>query len=239
MKVAVVTPYYQEPLEKLRRCHESVLAQTWGDCTHIMVADGHAKAEVDGWDVEHIRLPVAHGDNGNTPRSIGGMSALNRGFDAFAYLDADNWFAPDHVESLATLAISTGAPLVFSDRVIVDLDGQPLADDPDDEMRDRVDTSCIFHTKAVAHLIPLWAMMDKPLSPICDRVFMAMIQMRKLHHIWSGRRTLYYESNYGVHYARSNRPPPANPRWVDMEVVKAAYSPERSRQRTGYALNIA
>ncbi|MDP9413866.1 MAG: hypothetical protein M3Q08_07205 [Pseudomonadota bacterium] len=73
MKVAVVTPYYREPLETLERCHESVRRQPHS-CTHFMVADGHPRAEVNSWpDVQHFALPVSHGDYGNTPRSIGGV----------------------------------------------------------------------------------------------------------------------------------------------------------------------
>jgi glycosyltransferase involved in cell wall biosynthesis len=104
MKVAVVTPYYREPIEKLRRCHDSVMAQTRA-CTHFMVADGFARDEIDDWDVQHIRLPLGHADFGNTPRCLGALSALNQGFDGFAYLDADNWYHPEHAESLVEAAI--------------------------------------------------------------------------------------------------------------------------------------
>jgi hypothetical protein len=39
LTVAVVTPHHSEDLALLRRCHQSVLAQTY-PCRHIMVADG-------------------------------------------------------------------------------------------------------------------------------------------------------------------------------------------------------
>jgi len=39
LTVAVVAPYHSEDLAMLRRCHQSVLAQTY-PCRHIMVADG-------------------------------------------------------------------------------------------------------------------------------------------------------------------------------------------------------
>jgi hypothetical protein len=44
MRVAVITPYFKEPLEQLRRCHESVANQTHGETVHFMVADGHPQA---------------------------------------------------------------------------------------------------------------------------------------------------------------------------------------------------
>ncbi|MCW9040229.1 MAG: tetratricopeptide repeat protein, partial [Rhodospirillales bacterium] len=45
VKVAVITPYYGEDLEILKRCHDSVATQTH-PCTHFMVADGRPKAEI-------------------------------------------------------------------------------------------------------------------------------------------------------------------------------------------------
>ena len=57
MRIAVVTPYYKEPTDILRRCHDSVMAQTC-PVTHIMVSDGHPNPEVDQWNAIHVRLPV-------------------------------------------------------------------------------------------------------------------------------------------------------------------------------------
>jgi hypothetical protein len=109
MRVAVVTPYFREPLDWLRQCHASVRAQTHA-CTHVMVADGHPQSEVAGWPgLRHIALPTSHGDYGDTPRAIGSIEAIGAGFDAIAYLDADNAYAPDHIESLVELQRRTGA----------------------------------------------------------------------------------------------------------------------------------
>src|SRR5437868_3981074 len=63
LKVAVVTPYYKEPIEVLRRCLDSVAAQR-AACTHFLVADGHPNPEVAQWGVEHVVLPKSHADNG-------------------------------------------------------------------------------------------------------------------------------------------------------------------------------
>ena len=44
-KIAVITPYYKEPLDVLEECHASVRSQ--GDhVTHFMIADGHATETV-------------------------------------------------------------------------------------------------------------------------------------------------------------------------------------------------
>src|SRR5579871_2244121 len=98
LKVAVVTPYYKESPEVLRKCHESVLAQTH-KCDHFLVADGHP-SPLFANHPHHIILPHANGDNGNTPRAIGGLLAESQGYDAVAYLDADNWYEPTHIANL-------------------------------------------------------------------------------------------------------------------------------------------
>jgi hypothetical protein len=61
LKVAVVTPYYQEPQDWLIQCHESVANQSY-PCTHIMVADGYSNELVGRLGVLHIPLPRRHRD---------------------------------------------------------------------------------------------------------------------------------------------------------------------------------
>src|SRR5436189_944226 len=109
-RIVVITPYYKEPLAMLRECHESVLRQNPRP-HHMMIADGFPRPEIDEWDVGHVRLPIAHGDNGNTPRSVGSVLARVQRFDFVAYLDADNWYHPQHVETLVHAHQTTGAPV--------------------------------------------------------------------------------------------------------------------------------
>ncbi|MCU0940002.1 MAG: tetratricopeptide repeat protein, partial [Burkholderiaceae bacterium] len=95
-RVAVVTPYYKERRAWLERCIASVKAQDY-PVTHYMVADGFAQDWIDHSGVRHLKLDQGHADFGNTPRAIGAQLAVSEGFDAVCFLDADNWFAPDHV----------------------------------------------------------------------------------------------------------------------------------------------
>ena len=76
LKVAVVTPYFREPDAWLTQGIASVAAQTY-PCTHILVADGFPRADLVPNTAQHIVLPQAHGDNGNTPRAIGSLSAIS------------------------------------------------------------------------------------------------------------------------------------------------------------------
>jgi hypothetical protein len=79
LRVAVITPYYQEALGVLEQCHVSVLNQTH-PCVHFLVADGCSQPEGQKWSAEHIVLSRPHRDNGNTPRGIGVIVGDESGF---------------------------------------------------------------------------------------------------------------------------------------------------------------
>jgi glycosyltransferase involved in cell wall biosynthesis len=229
MRVAVISPYYREDLEILRRCHESVLQQTYA-CTHFFVADGHPREELSSWDVQHIVLPLSHGDNGNTPRGLGGISALNQGYDAIAYLDADNWYAPDHIQSLVDCCRETNCQVAFSGRHIVLSTGEHCDFIPIDEAEERhADTSCFFITAAAAFLLPMWAMMDQEVSPICDRLMLAAVRTCGFSHAWTRKRTVYYVSHWACDFALMGKPPPA-----DAHTAAAVYDPDANFTRLGF-----
>lgn len=94
MKVAVITPYYKESLDILQKCHESVKKQNHPSL-HVMVADGFPVDDISQWDCNHIILPLGHNDIGSTPRLLGSYHAIGLGYDAIAFLDADNWYRED------------------------------------------------------------------------------------------------------------------------------------------------
>ncbi len=200
MKVAVITPYHTEPLEMLKRAHDSVATQTY-HCTHYMVADGHARSEIDSWDVRHIPLPIEHTNNGNTPRAIGSMDAIGDNFDAIAYLDADNWFDADHIANLIKLHKETGADLVSSGRVIHAIDETVLL--PHGETGDgerHADTSAFIVFASGFSVLPIWALMPDELGPNCDRVFYQAALRIGLKHVHHPKPTMHFTSRYGVHY---------------------------------------
>src|SRR3989344_8281647 len=107
MKVAVITPYFNILDEWLLQCHRSVKSQTH-PCTHILVADGRAKDIVNSLEAQHILLPVNYRDYGDTPRGVGSILAIGQGFDAIAYLDADNWYYPEHIASMVAAHKESG-----------------------------------------------------------------------------------------------------------------------------------
>ena len=122
MRVAVVTPYYKEPEAWLARCLTSVREQTY-PATHFVVADGHPQAWVDEAGVRHLKLDQSHADYGNTPRTLGAMLAVGEGYDAIAFLDGDNWYAPDHIERCVQVAREQEVDFVTSRRHWARADG--------------------------------------------------------------------------------------------------------------------
>lgn len=234
VKIAVVTPYFQEPLDILQRCHASVLAQTV-ECTHLLVADGHPRSEVETWRADHLVLAASHGDNGNTPRGLGGISALNRGFDGVAFLDADNWYAPNHLETILNTVAESDADIVFSDRHVVLSTGEICPyDDIDIRERRFADTSSMFIRSTAPFLLLTWALMDQSLSPICDRVMCAAIQARGARTAWTGHQTVYYETRWRSHFAALGKSPPPDEHHTDWERMKLGYSAKVNQSRLGF-----
>lgn len=207
MKIAVVTPYHKETEAELRQCHESVLNQTVA-CTHFMVADGFPRDVIDGWDVRHIRLPVAHGDGGNCARAVGSMAAVAEEFDAIAFLDADNWYAPDHLETLLALQEETGAEVCFARRNMHRVDGSYMFEDESRVGVNLVDTSCYLVTRPAFPTLSVWGLMPKDLWGICDRIFLKAIKARGYRTAVAAKPTLAYRTQWAVHYEKMGEPPP-------------------------------
>ena len=222
-RVAVITPYHREPIELLWRCHRSVAEQEVG-ADHIMVADGHANAAIDDWPVAHVRLPVAHDDNGNTPRGLASLMARNQGYDFIAYLDADNWYHPGHLRSLMTLWEAHRTPVCAALRTFHDAAGDDLGiHEGDEDALAHVDTSCLLIHRSGFAALPVWLDMPRRLSPVGDRVFLAGLRHHRLAIASSGARTVAFRSRYRVHYLAAGRSPPADAKGPDVITPARAY----------------
>jgi predicted O-linked N-acetylglucosamine transferase (SPINDLY family) len=213
-RVAVVTPYYKERRAWLERCIESVKAQDY-PVTHYMVADGFAQDWIDGAGVEHLKLGRGHADYGNTPRALGAQLAVSEGFDAICFLDADNWYAPDHVTRCLEAADSSeeAVDYVVARRNFVRDDGSviPLAYDEDAAAaRDgHIDTNCYFLLRGAFHTIPRWNLMPKPLAIVCDRVYRIVLESEKLKRAITDSATVNYLCTWKGPYLAIGETPPA------------------------------
>ena len=186
-RVAVITPYYKARPEWLLQCHESVRGQTY-PCTHILVADGTPDPSVEQWNAQHIVIGNNLADYGDTPRAIGSMSAMGQGFDAITYLDADNWYLPDHIATLVELHRSTAATICTAERTLHRLDGSVLGDCTECDGERFADTSCIMLIGPAREISLAWACIAPGLHPIDDRVRWALIKKRAYPRAHTGRR---------------------------------------------------
>jgi hypothetical protein len=242
-RVAVVTPYSREPLALLERCHRSVRHQS-AACTHIFVADGHARDELDGWDVRHVRLPVPSANSGDTPRRIAGELAVAERFDAVAYLDADNWLRPRHVESLLAASVLRGAAVCHSARTLHRADGTMMAMRQRGDNVDHVDTSCVLVAAPAFELLPLWGRWPAELSPIGDRLFWQAVRAKGFAPAFTGALTSCYEATHvGFYRALGEEPPPGTRPDTDVLALIAWHQrlPAETRaqvdERCGFALS--
>jgi glycosyltransferase involved in cell wall biosynthesis len=223
LKIAVVTPYYNEDNDILEQCHSSVMNQSY-PCTQILVADGNPKPQFDEQpNTMHVILPQANADLGNTPRAIGGILADAYGFDAVAYLDADNWYDSVHIEGLIEAhGANSQISLISCKRRFYDLQGRQLhTTEPDEDANQHVDTSCWLVFRPAFALLRAW-LMPKVLAPIGDRIFLQKAAHDRFQRFATGNRTVNYRTLYAGHYRRAGAPVPAEAKltYFSEEIVK-------------------
>jgi hypothetical protein len=208
MKICVVTPYFQEPIEWLVQAHASVRSQTI-EARHILVCDGAAPAQIPDFMGTHIVLRRNYRDYGNTPRLIGCYNAMAQDADAIAFLDADNWYYPDHLKSLSTIAVNTELHAVASARMLHRLDGTPMMKCPTVDGQKFIDTSCLLVLRpAFRHLIA-WVLEGQDTAAETDQFLWRLLRDSGTPMAFVDRPTVAYRTRHQVHYgqARESHPP--------------------------------
>jgi glycosyltransferase involved in cell wall biosynthesis len=208
LRVAVITPYYNEHIDTLRRCHESVLNQTY-DCLHVLVADGRANTEIDRWPSHHIVLPVSHNDIGSTPRLIGSYHAIGLGVDAVAFLDADNWYSPNHINGLMQARQHNSAAFASSGRMLWSLDGHRMGECPLIDPLRFIDTNCMLFGREAFGLLHQWVLMPSYGHLIGDRIIYHHVQNSGLTRVHVPHPTVNYLCGKEGLYKLMNQPVPA------------------------------
>jgi glycosyltransferase involved in cell wall biosynthesis len=238
--VSVITPYHKEGVDMIRRCMASVEAQEYPGILHYLVADGFPRPELmAGAAIRHIVLPGEHRDNGDTPRGIGALCALNGGADIVCFLDADNFYERDHVASVVDAFEHVGGDAVLSERSIMPRGHEALRlVDPEDARGTHVDTSCISLSASAAFLWPVWSMLPQVLSPIGDRVVMSIIRHHNLRCTRTRRRTVVFDSAYRYHFQLAGLSGPESPHDPVVGDVRRAYDPADAYARLHLNLSI-
>ena len=169
MKVAVVTPTIAS--EHLAKCIDSVDKQTYEDLTHYIFIDGcqyEPKAReilVGSSKTRMIELEENVGKGWYGHRAYAACSFLVNA-DVICYLDEDNFFEPNHIETVVK-KLQEGNDWVYSLRKVVDKDGKFLCDDNCESLGKwpvyfnsevfHIDTSCFAVRRDIAvHIGHAW-----------------------------------------------------------------------------------
>lgn len=165
MRVAVVTPFCKTRPDWLSQCHASVRAQTH-PCTHFLVSDGSGENPLTDFQGQFIHLEQPHKDSGDTPRGIASLSAAAQDFDAIAYLDADDWLLPTHIEQLIMGQQDSGGAICYSGVGFYGTDSRYLGGSSAFPFRSAY--VCCMVTRQAFPLLGLWAMMPRAFHTIGD-----------------------------------------------------------------------
>jgi len=135
---------------------------------------------------------------------------LRQNIDAIAFLDADNWYYPDHLRSLTTLAASTQLEAVASARMLHRLDGTPMMKCPTVDGNAYVDTSCmIVFRPAFRHLIA-WVLQGQDTAAETDQFLWRLLRDSGARMAFVDRPTVAYRTRHQVHYDQAREPGPIN-----------------------------
>ena len=160
----------------------------------------------------HIVLQRNYRDYGNTPRLIGCYNAITaQDADAIAFLDADNWYYPDHLRSLSAIATNTQLDAVASARMLHRLDGTPMIKCPTVDGIGYIDTSCMMVFRpAFRHLIA-WVLQGQDQAAETDQFLWRLLRDSGVRMAFVDRPTVAYRTRHQVHYdqARETVPPGA------------------------------
>ncbi len=174
-KIAVITPYRDEPRTVLERSLDSVASQSV-PCDHYLVADGPPQTWIDGQVREHLGLGRAHDDYGNAARSAGALLAHAEGYTVIAMLDPGDRFEPDHVEQCLAAADRAGrerCDLVYArceTEQAWQADGSRLA----------AGASGLVFLMGAFRQLALWASVPKPLMPLTGRLVRILLERQDL-----------------------------------------------------------
>jgi hypothetical protein len=207
MKICVVTPYFQTPLDWVSQAHRSVRAQTipaW----HILICDGSEPAQIPSFHGTHILLGRNYQDYGNTPRLIGCYNAITQGADAIAFLDADNWFQPDHLEALRDYALANNFDACSSGRSLNRLDGSFLARCTVVNGHPYIDTSCLLVMRSAFQHLIAWVLSAQEVAAVSDQQVWRHMHKMGARLGFLDRPSVCYRTRHATHYRLVGEQPP-------------------------------
>lgn len=185
-KILVCMPTYHSPLEWLERSTKSLIVQTHSNFECYAVKDGCAQActfthfqnsclecencaqtecffkqlAKDDKRFKYYNLAVNHSGAGWGPRNFAIMNTSHR---LIAYLDDDNWYEPEHLESLYATMEKTNADMCYTGTMVWDKNGNLVATrlHNREPSAGNIDTSEIMHTRRLINKHGGWRYVKK------------------------------------------------------------------------------
>ncbi len=201
--VTVITPTTGAPC--VRQALDSVKNQTYDNIQHLVVVDGQPKGRVIAKEYPHIDLidlPYPTGkDQYNGHRIYGAMTYIANG-EFLCFLDEDNWYEPNHIETLVDV-ISKGNKWTYSLRKIVSQEGEYICNDDCESLgkwtsviNDKfIDVNCFMIPKAAAlGFSPYWYRRARhpQEQPEVDRILSPFMMQNLPEFDTNGQYTINY-----------------------------------------------
>ena len=208
MKICVVTPYFETNEDWLAQAHASVRAQTI-PAHHIIVCDGSPPAQLQDFKGSHVVLQRNYRDYGNTPRLIGCYHALAMEADAIAFLDADNWYYPEHLEGLLKYVSEHELDAIASSRMLHRLDGSVLGKCSTVNGHAFVDTNCMLVMRPAFRHMLAWILLKQDVAAVMDQFVWRHMQESGARMGFVDLATVAYRTRHVTHYEQAGEAPPA------------------------------
>ena len=231
-RYCVVTPYFKEEPAVLNRCIDSVIRQTVA-VDHILVADGFPQDWISTKPVRHVILDRPHSDYGNAARGLGALMAVAEKYSGITFLDADNWYDDDHIESCLTAARnSPNSVFVAAQRKFVRPDGSIMASVRPAEVpnAEHIDTNCYFFLPKSYLFLHRWCTMPQELSESGDHLFYLLLHTSGLAPAVVHKPTVNYLCMFEKVYLDRGEVPPVGAKptlnWNNRQAWINTLSPE-------------
>lgn len=205
--VTVITPTTAS--DQLNDALKSIDRQTYQNIQHLVVVDGFDKYGVKATKILEgatrstaFSLPYNTGyDNYNGHRIYGAMSYIAQG-DYLCFLDQDNWYEDNHIESLVEV-IKAGNEWAYSLRKIVSQEGTYICNDDCESLGkwksvlndNFVDVNCFMIPKMAAiYFSPYWYRRARhpQEQPEVDRILSAFMMQNHKKFDTNGQYTVNY-----------------------------------------------
>lgn len=179
-KILVCLPTYHSPIEWIERSTLSVIKQTYPhfDCFLVKDACSFSKENCIECDVcketekfckslvkkdsrfKYYNLPMHCSGAGWGPRNF---AILNTDNDIICYLDDDNWYEEDHIESLYNVIKRTGSDMAYTGTRLIDKSGKVVGNRIHNDVPKQgyIDSSEIMHKRLLINKYGGWKYVKK------------------------------------------------------------------------------